>query len=193
MPYQSRFGGCAQLPPDQEWPSFNDGPLDFLLQINLSDVDSKPMPSSGLLSVFYDVEKQPWGFRAEDATSCRVIYTAEEDLVHTTTIRKPGSDGPFRSEAMDEHLSGLMLLGTPDLIQNDTLEAQAERMTLGSDGVQIDEAAAKRKWMLLMQVESKEAVYGHMWGDSGCLYFMIPRSDLKASVFTNVRCILQCY
>ena len=72
------------------------------------------------------------------------------------------------------------------------LEAQAERMTLGSDGVQIDEAAAKRKWMLLMQVESKEAVYGHMWGDSGCLYFMIPRSDLKASVFTNVRCILQC-
>ena len=45
--------------------------------------------------------------------------------VVTKTIRKPGSDSSFPPEAMDEHLSGLKLLGTPDIIQWDNLEVDA--------------------------------------------------------------------
>eukprot|EP00966_Prymnesium_polylepis_P273863 6326399-Prymnesium_polylepis.2 len=184
----SRFGGGADLLPDQEWPFANDRPLDFLLQLNLGDISSPLLPTCGLLSIFYDIQNQPWGAK----NSCRVIYTKDNHLGSTAHTFRPGTlIGACQS--MDGYLSGLQLLGKPNLIQNDTLEVEAERLTLGTpNDVPIDNVTARKKWTLLMQVESKPDVYGCSWGDDGCLYLMIPRSDLKAANFDNACCILQC-
>ena len=51
---ESRLGGLPDLPEDANWPGTANAALDFLLQINLSDVSNAqpggPLPKSGLLS-----------------------------------------------------------------------------------------------------------------------------------------------
>jgi uncharacterized protein YwqG len=97
----TKLGGEPDLPRGLAWPqrapyaltdqrqrhvSQDAAPLDFLAQINLAEVAAigcdLPLPSSGLLSFFYDSEFQPWGFDPGDAAGFRVIYTpAGGDLV----------------------------------------------------------------------------------------------------------------
>jgi uncharacterized protein YwqG len=66
----SRLGGGPDLPVSFEWPENKGRPLDFLLQIQLTDVapfdTAGPFPQAGLLSFFYDLENQPWGFDPQD-------------------------------------------------------------------------------------------------------------------------------
>lgn len=75
----SRFGGEPDFPVDGEWPSNRGRPLDFLLQVNLSEVSpfdgSALLPSSGLLSFFYDLQEQPWGFDPNDLGGFRVVFS----------------------------------------------------------------------------------------------------------------------
>lgn len=73
----SRVGGCPELPRDFAWPENNGRPLDYLLQVNLSDLASSvpnSIPTSGLLTFFYDMENQPWGFDPNDLDGFRVIH-----------------------------------------------------------------------------------------------------------------------
>jgi uncharacterized protein YwqG len=78
-PGASKLGGTADLPRDFEWPHWNDTPLDFLLQINLAEAavhdSSRHLPASGLLSFFYDLKEQPWGFDPKQLEGFRVCYT----------------------------------------------------------------------------------------------------------------------
>lgn len=87
----TRFGGQPDVPPGFEWPTFEgrrfDGevkvrPLTFLAQFNcgeLAPLDSERLlPDHGLLSFFYDVEVQPWGYAPEDRGGARVFWF--EDL-----------------------------------------------------------------------------------------------------------------
>ena len=60
------LGGDAALEQDQAWPTWHGKPLSLLAVLDLeafrifdSDLD---LPGSGLLNLFYDVDKQPWGF-----------------------------------------------------------------------------------------------------------------------------------
>ena len=54
----SKFGGRPDLPPDYAWPRCEDGFLEFIGQINLSELPDVPhaLPTSGLLSLFADSE-----------------------------------------------------------------------------------------------------------------------------------------
>lgn len=74
----SRLGGGPDVPPTFDWPINNGRPLDFLLQINLAELasfeSSVRLPPSGLLSFFYDVEEQPWGFSPADLQGHSVQY-----------------------------------------------------------------------------------------------------------------------
>ncbi len=65
---QSKLGGRPDLPDQFAWPADKGRPLqNFLLQINFADTalfdETNPLPESGLLSFFYDLEHQPWCFR----------------------------------------------------------------------------------------------------------------------------------
>ena len=72
---ESKVGGQPDLPEGFEWPKSEYANLDFLLKIDLATVAPldplRELPSSGLLSFFYDLHEQPWGFDPTENESWR--------------------------------------------------------------------------------------------------------------------------
>ncbi|NML64324.1 DUF1963 domain-containing protein [Hymenobacter sp. RP-2-7] len=103
------------------------------------------------------------------------------------------------------------VLGHPDTIQGtmrdqcalvmqglNTGSAEAQQATQQALGISDAQAAtwkeqALTEWELLLQLDSYEDEAGMMWGDSGRLYFWIPRTALSAHDFSQVWQVLQCY
>lgn len=56
----TRFGGSPDVPPKWAWPEYNGSALPFVGQISLAELASyttvSPLPASGILSFFFDVE-----------------------------------------------------------------------------------------------------------------------------------------
>lgn len=81
----SRLGGLPLLPPNYEWPCSRVRPLDFLLQIDLAEVASvdltNTLPSVGLLTFFYDLENEPWGYDPAELDELRVELITDEVLI----------------------------------------------------------------------------------------------------------------
>ncbi len=90
----TRFGGKPDVPPGFLWPTFKgeryDGeikvrPLTFLAQFDcgeLAPYDSEHLlPDHGLLSFFYDVDVQPWGYDPEDRGGARVFWFEDLDAL----------------------------------------------------------------------------------------------------------------
>ena len=75
----SRLGGGPDLPEGFSWPIHKKRPLDFLLQVDLRDLSPfqgmELLPKDGLLSFFYDLEEQPWGFDPAERDGFKVLYT----------------------------------------------------------------------------------------------------------------------
>jgi uncharacterized protein YwqG len=78
----SRFGGRALLPPGMQWPYHNDNPLSFLGEIRMGEDLRLSETAPRLLTFFYDLIEEPWGFDPAHAGGWRVIpvdpETAEE-------------------------------------------------------------------------------------------------------------------
>lgn len=71
----SKLGGDPDLPRDFEWPAWDKGPLDFLAQLALSDVDpSFGLPTTGTLHCFADF-RNCLGLTREDRDGFRVVWT----------------------------------------------------------------------------------------------------------------------
>lgn len=84
----TRFGGRPDVPPDFLWPTFlkegydeeekKEVPLSFLAQFNLeelADYDTEQLlPPKGLLSFFYELDSQSWGFSPKDKGCARVFW-----------------------------------------------------------------------------------------------------------------------
>lgn len=116
----SKFGGRPDLPPGESWPHrppyapspFWDhgrgprsAPLSFLAQINLGDIQAAggtdlPLPTSGLLSFFYDVEVMPWGFDPVDAPGFRVLYHDSDWIERTSPPDSLAEDWQFSEHAL---------------------------------------------------------------------------------------------
>ena len=100
----SKFGGRPHLPAGFAWPWYHgetlyyDGknftkvpvhrPLSFLCQIDLAEAapldKTRLLPKSGLLSFFYELDSQPWGYDPGHKGAAKVCWTpAEETLVET--------------------------------------------------------------------------------------------------------------
>lgn len=75
----SRLGGNPKLDVDFVWPNRQERPLEVVAQIDLGETapfDSlRKLPVDGLLTFFYDMEEQPWGFDPKDSTGFKVHYT----------------------------------------------------------------------------------------------------------------------
>lgn len=84
-PGASKLGGNPDLPTAAEWPVDRDRPLDFLLQVNLSEAAPLDrtglLPAAGLLSFFYDLENEPWGYDPQDLGGFRVLYIPAAEAV----------------------------------------------------------------------------------------------------------------
>ncbi|MBI3468884.1 MAG: DUF1963 domain-containing protein [Planctomycetes bacterium] len=74
----SRLGGAAALPRAFEWPTNLGRPLEFLLQLNLSELSEFRLPFSlppeGMLTFFYDLKEYPWGYDPKDLDGFRVYF-----------------------------------------------------------------------------------------------------------------------
>lgn len=85
---QSRIGGRPDLPADFVWPYYEgkdyldetpvNRPLTFMAQINLAEAaefdKEELLPKSGLLSFFYELQTERWGFDPADRGCSRVYY-----------------------------------------------------------------------------------------------------------------------
>ncbi|NJM98872.1 MAG: DUF1963 domain-containing protein [Phormidesmis sp. RL_2_1] len=74
----SRLGGDAYLPKGFVWPANKGRPLNFLLQIDLAELQPHNwqglLPMSGLLSFFYDLEEKPWGYDPNELDGFCVVH-----------------------------------------------------------------------------------------------------------------------
>ena len=74
----SKFGGSPELPIEVPWPTWNGWPLDFLLQLDCSEIPphltSDLLPKTGWLYFFYDIESHTWGYDPSDRGSWRVLF-----------------------------------------------------------------------------------------------------------------------
>jgi uncharacterized protein YwqG len=77
----SRLGGSPDLPPDFEWPSWQDRRLGFVAQLALDEVAAVepgvPLPNEGRLLVFWDLDGRPSGLQADHRGGCRVVVLAD--------------------------------------------------------------------------------------------------------------------
>ncbi len=72
-----RFGGVPDVPTDFRWPTYRKRPLAFLGQLDLSvipEANGSPLPRSGTLAFFYDVESMEWGFDPKNRGCAHVAY-----------------------------------------------------------------------------------------------------------------------
>ena len=95
VPGGSRLGGTPDLSPEFAWPAYRQGrrSLDFLLQIDFRDLRpfdcAKVLPSDGLLSFFYDVDEQPWGYDPKEIDGFRVVYTPASRTLCRASRKSP--------------------------------------------------------------------------------------------------------
>lgn len=86
----SQLGGLPDLPPNTPWPQGKSGPLAFIAQIRLEEVQglegAGALPESGLLSFFYDAAQETYGADPADRGGWQVLYTPDA----TQTQRLPG-------------------------------------------------------------------------------------------------------
>jgi uncharacterized protein YwqG len=75
---KSHQGGMPDLPAGFQWPEHSGRPLDFLLQVNCAETAEFDLeialPQAGLLTFFYDLEEQPWGYDPDDLDGYKVAY-----------------------------------------------------------------------------------------------------------------------
>ncbi|MGL5858507.1 MAG: YwqG family protein [Angustibacter sp.] len=89
----SRLGGAPDLVDGTDWPVGADGPLSFIAQVDLAAVAAclpdGALPSTGLLSFFYDAETQPGGLELDDRAGWAVLFTADTGSLR----RRPAPGG----------------------------------------------------------------------------------------------------
>jgi uncharacterized protein YwqG len=82
----SRFGGTAELPAGYAWPVYNEHPLSFLAQIDLSTLPKtvRELPTEGSLAFFYETETMPRGLDPKHVGSAHVAYFPPGTVLHPT-------------------------------------------------------------------------------------------------------------
>jgi hypothetical protein len=100
---RTRFGGAPLLAPGIEWPRSDRGPLSFLAQIDFRELrgfggDGLVLPKDGVLTFFYDVEEQPWGYDPSHASGWALSYA--RDSATAVDVESPHGAIPFDPEPL---------------------------------------------------------------------------------------------
>lgn len=87
---ESRLGASPDVPNDFVLPTAKGKPLDFLLQLNLEELPrhglSERLPATGVLSFFYDLNEQPWGFDPKELDGFRVFHFPDHSRLQRVEI-----------------------------------------------------------------------------------------------------------
>ena len=98
----SKLGGSPDVPAEFEWPAWNDAPLAFLAQVDLTDAapfrGAEDLPRSGTLSFFYDAEQRTWGGEPDDRGRWRVFwFQAGTPLERWSAPRSDSGEDVYRA------------------------------------------------------------------------------------------------
>lgn len=212
-PGKSKFGGTPDLPQEFAWPRDDSGELDFLLQLDLTELAGFPgsenLPSSGFLYFFgsprmdgcnktdeqysavlyYDGKRNTLKNRPAECTD-RTWQSCSISLETTWTIdsylRVPQEDfDEFWNvlERLTEEPPIHQLLGFPYVLQPGYDMPDECDRFRYADSDCPDSEKHHSDWILLSQIVSDPDGPGFCWGDNGIVYFWIKSEDLKARRF----------
>ncbi|MHB0937140.1 MAG: YwqG family protein [Armatimonadota bacterium] len=120
----NKLGGLPNLPEDLAWPEWNEKPLAFLCQLDLSTIPAEfahlAFPRSGGLYFFYDSEQSTWGFDPKDKGSWRVLYAAVNAA--NCPERKPPEDLDEEAIYIEKFVACSLIDSYPD-VQDDRIES----------------------------------------------------------------------
>ena len=74
---RSRLGGSPEVPTPFEWPVWDGEELAFLAQLYLAELPGNELPRTGMLLVFFALDRAPAGYAPDDAGACRVLYVED--------------------------------------------------------------------------------------------------------------------
>ena len=100
---RTRLGGAPLLDPTAEWPRSDRGPLSFVGQLDFRELRAAhrgelPLPDDGILTFFYDVEEQPWGYDPAQASGFALLYAP--DPARAIEVEIPDGAIPFDAEPL---------------------------------------------------------------------------------------------
>jgi uncharacterized protein (TIGR02996 family) len=205
----SKFGGCPDLPDDEDWPANDDdGPLSFFGQFNLAELQASPvareLPAKGLLSVFAfyqgdgddDFPDDCWRmFYFPDVSKLeRRDFPAELEaesrfpacrLQFTESFTLPSTDSPWSKEI--------------DKIVNENTDEEYHRIYWSLAGDHIlghpfpiqSDFLEKKSNRHLLTINGCDAT-GWEFGDGGALYFTLAQTELRKGNFKKVKMFMDC-
>lgn len=137
----SRFGGQPDVPDGFQWPACKNMPLSFLAQFScreLADCDiNDELPKTGVLSFFYALDNDYFGYDDRDKDGFRVFWFEEGQTLHPQEfpaelpekMRLPRIGITYKREATYPHLEDFTILIGENIDDYDSFET-AEK-TLG--------------------------------------------------------------
>ena len=181
LPGTSKLFGNPDVAEDFEWPSIIDEDdiydLTFMGQLNLREltalVPEHPLPKSGMLYFFYDLDAM--AFSPFDETAAKVIFTDSnaglEELCLQDEDGNDLSDPPIKLGLGTSAANGscYKLFGLPKGFTSAKYPRPIE------------------DWTMLLQLESSEAVE---FEDGGTLCFFIHPDKLEKADFSDVRVMI---
>lgn len=100
---RTRLGGAPLLAPGAAWPRSDRGPLSFVGQLDFRELHAAhraelALPTDGILTFFYDVEEQPWGYDPSHGAGFALLYAPEAAL--SIEVEVPEGAIPFDPEPL---------------------------------------------------------------------------------------------
>ncbi|MBY0526306.1 MAG: DUF1963 domain-containing protein [Gemmataceae bacterium] len=214
----TKFGGLPDLPPGSVWPRCEQGPLEFLAQLDLVEFHTtlagRALPPKGLLSFFmyHNYPEDEYGNGREEPTvdkgGLRIIHT--EDTSRLTRLAAP--------DDLDEDLGQpkkpcqvkfveLLDLPEPDDTWSDRYGAAFPQLEMEDEldfgrlrganhqlfgyahvTVLVQDPIPGPDWQLLIRFSSDDNL-NWGWGDGHHLFWYIKTDDLKKGRFDNTQAI----
>ena len=125
--FSNRIGGFPDLPSNVPWPEWKGRRLDFIAQINCSQLPKDAIhlgfPSRGMMWFFFDLTEQPWGNEPQDKGGFRVLYQ-----------EAPSSDELLAEDKEQESIVSPKYIGfTKELTFSPVLEDALADMEINDD------------------------------------------------------------
>lgn len=176
----SRIGGGPDVPEGFDWPMHQGRPLDFILQINLKDLQGFPaglaLPTEGVLSFFYDLKNEPDGSDPANLGGHRTLLFDQDRLQ-----RRSAPDADHALEA-----SGLVF--HPSLSLPHPFSSEGERMfgELASQRMPLDDDPFNEAyWDLVSELASHGSPSGKRHGIGGYSHNVQDDMKVQAQLVSN--------
>ena len=219
----SKFGGAPDVAAGFEWPMRDEIPLNFIAQINLDEIApfdiQNQLPSSGVLSFFYDLNEDgdwPFGeladeggwrvFRFEgDLTRAAVpeeaqisqglqIATVKPQIfcsVPTSTFWIDVENDEFTEEEEGQWENLLEKIESPSRSLAMLNHPHIIQNDARYETANWTGRGTFDDWIVLLQMDTDDEL-DWMWGDAGAMFYLMHRDDLANRDFDKCWLNAQC-